>query len=117
MTSWQIEPQGVLAVLTSVQGESTELGTAFTGIIAAQTETNSGVGAILSSAAAAAIGLIESQQGVVVGIVSRIEACGLGAGAAATAYVAGDEEMAARTQTAAVLAAGSGDLSFFGVAH
>ena len=49
-------------------------------------------------AAAAAIGLIESQQGTLAGIVSRIEACGLGAGAAASAYVAGDEEMAARTQ-------------------
>lgn len=117
MTSWQIEPQGVLAVLTSVQGASTELGAAFQGIATAQTELNSGVGEILSSAAAAAIGLIESQQGTLAGIVSRIEACGLGAGAAASAYVAGDEEMAARTQTAAVVAAGSGDLSFFGVAQ
>ena len=45
----------------------------------------------------------------------RSEACGLGAGAAASAYVAGDEETAALTQTAAVVAAGSGDLSFFGV--
>ena len=116
MTSWQIEPQGVLAVLTNVQGASTELGVAFNGITAAQTEMNGGVGGILSSAAAAAIGLIESQQGALTGIVSRIEACGLGAGAAATAYVAGDEEMAARTQTAAVQAAGSGDLSFFGLA-
>lgn len=115
MTSWRIEPHGVLAVLTSVQSASTELGTAFSGIEAAQTEMNGGVGQILASAAEAAIGLLESQQTRLTGITSRIEACGLGAGEATTAYISGDEDMATRTQAAAVQAASSGDLSYFGV--
>lgn len=113
MTSWSIQTDGVSAVLQNVQVSSEALGTAFDSINAAQGELNSAVGGILSPAAVASIDLIESQQQRFTGIANRIQACGLGAGQATMAYVNGDEEMAARTQTAAVQAASSGDLSFF----
>ena len=130
MTAWSIQPEGISAVLTSVQAEAEALGTAFSGIVGAQDDLNAGSGAtasadaaatcrvaadaILAPVAVAVIDLINSQEAVITGISARIQACGLGAGEAARAYVRGDEEMALTTQNAAVTAAASGDLSFFG---
>jgi hypothetical protein len=130
MTAWSIRPEGVSAVLTRVQTDAEALGAAVGGVVAAQESLNNGSGAtaaadamancrvaadaMLAPVAAAVMDLITSQEAVVVGISARIQACGLGAGQATMAYVRGDEEMAASTQSAAVSAAASGDLSFFG---
>ncbi|KQM29624.1 MULTISPECIES: DUF6507 family protein [unclassified Frigoribacterium] len=114
MTAWSIEPDGVVAVLTKVQGSAETFAGTFAGVETAQTELNAGVGGdILVSSAVAVVDLISSETNRVQGINARILACATGAGDATLAYVNGDEEMAAQTQSAAVQAAESGDLSFF----
>lgn len=130
MTSWSISPDGVSAVLASVQTDAESFGTSLAPLGPAQDELNTGSSAsaamaasadcqpvgqfILAEVAAATAGLIGSLEPRVTAISARIQACGLGAGEATMAYVRGDEEMAASTQAAAVAAASSGDLSFFG---
>ena len=130
MTAWSIQPEGVSAVLTAVRAESQSLGTAIDWLSPAQADLVSGSAAtqalgafqsggptgqyLLAEVAMAASGLIESLVPRFTAISSRIQACGLGAAEATTAYVRGDEEMAANTQAAAVAASSSGDLSFFG---
>lgn len=132
MTSWSIQPDGVRTVLVSVQGDAENLGTAFGGIVGAQDELNAGSGAtgaanaaancqvaadaILAPVAVAVMDLINSQEALVTAISARIQACGLGAGEATMAYLRGDEEMAASTQSAAVSAAASGNTLSSGVA-
>ena len=130
MTSWSIQPEGVSAVLTSVQRDAQTLGTALDGLNPAGADLANGSAAtqamsamesgkevgqyLLAEVAMAASGLVESLVPRITNISNRMQACGLGAAEATTAYVRGDEEMAATTQAAAVSASSSGDLSFFG---
>jgi hypothetical protein len=130
MTGWSIEPEGVQSVLKKVKHSAEELGTAMGGIGGAQESLNAGTGitaytertacvndggmsAILAPVASALGDLLQSEEPRLKGIASRIQACALGAADATTAYIKGNEEMAATTQANAVSAASSGDLSFF----
>ena len=113
MTAWSIEPDGVVAVLTKVQGSAETFAGTFAGVETAQGELNAGVGSdILVSSSVAVVDLISSQVPRVQGINARILACATGAGDAALAYVQGHEDMAEKTQAAAVQALASNDLSF-----
>ncbi|MET0590300.1 MAG: DUF6507 family protein [Naasia sp.] len=134
MTGWSIDAAGVSAVLTRVQGSAEALGTAMGGVTGAQDQLNAGTGvtamsaqsqvqcvndggmsAFLAPVAGAVVDLLNSQEARITGIATRIQACGLGAAEATTAYENGNLQMAAETQAAATTAAASGDLSFFGV--
>ncbi len=131
MTAWSIDPAGVQSVLSKVEVSAEALGTALSGASGAQDQLAVGTGvtavanrtacvddggmsAILAPVTAAVAELLASEEPRITRIASRIQACGLGAGEATMAYINGDEEMAATTQAAAVQAASSGDLSFFG---
>jgi len=112
MSSWSIQTDGVVTVLTNVQASAETFAATFSGVETAQGELNTGVGSdVLVSSAVAVVDLISSQATRVQGMNARILACATGAGDATLAYVAGDEEMAAQTQAAAVRAAGSPDLT------
>ena len=105
MSSWSISPSGVQAVLADVQVSAGDLGTAAEGLATGHEELSGGVGDLLVGVANAVFGLIESQTTTLTSVVNRIESCGAGAAEATIAYVAGDEEMAANAQSAAVTAA------------
>jgi hypothetical protein len=113
MSTWSIDAPGVAAVLQNVQTASEELVTAFDSMNSAQSILSAASGGILAPAASATVDLIESQKSRFDNISARIQACGLGAGQATMAYVHGDEEMATLTQSAAIDAASTGNLSFF----
>lgn len=111
MTGWSIQPDGVLTVLTAVQASAETYAGSFAGLETAQADLVAGVGTdVLLPCASTAADLLDSKATVVAAANARILACANGAAAATTAYVAGDEEMAARTQADAVTVAGSPDL-------
>jgi len=97
MAGWSIQPQGVLDVLTRVNGEAEELGTALgslsTNLGAAVTATNS---AAISEAVQGYFETVEGPR--LTGISTRITASVTGASSATEAYVQGDYEMAATSQ-------------------
>ncbi len=105
MSSWSISPSGVQSVLAVVQVSAGDLGTAAGGLETGHEELSGGVGDLLVGVANAVLGLIESETTTLTSVVNRIESCGTGAAEATIAYVAGDEEMAANAQSAAVTAA------------
>lgn len=113
MSSWSIDAPGVVGVLGLVETSATELSTALDGMVSAHEVLVIGSG-VLASVPNEILALIESEKSRLDNIGNRISACTLGASTATAAYVQGDETMAANTQAAAIAAAGSGDLSFFG---
>ncbi len=111
MTSWSIDPDGVLRVILDVQTRTDELATATGGVISGFDTFAAGAGGLLGEATAELGGLIESQQSVLDRAGARINACTNGAVVSTNAYLAADEEMAATSARAAVEAAASGDLT------
>ncbi|CAH0203128.1 DUF6507 family protein [Microbacterium sp. Bi128] len=101
MTSWRIEPSGVVAVLTDVNVDAEALGAALNSLSpaleGAVTATQSGA---ISEAVQAYFQQEEAPR--IQGMSARIGAAAQGVVSATEAYVAGDMEMAANAQTAAV---------------
>ncbi|PJJ65708.1 DUF6507 family protein [Compostimonas suwonensis] len=114
MTQWSIDAEGVQGVLISVETEATTLATQLDGIVGVLDNVYAGGGSsgVVYSALEA---LILDQQAKVKRINTQIAAGCFGAAEATTAYVNGDNEMAANAQTAAASSAVSGDFSYFGV--
>ncbi len=122
MTSWSIQPHGVLDVLTRLEGSATELGAVFNGLAGDQEALNGamdggasttdlmcvvGPQSLLAPLSGAMGALLEQEIGRMDGVAHRVQSCASGAAEATTAYVHGDEQMAASTQSAAVTAAAS----------
>ena len=103
MTSWRIEPSGVVAVLTDVNVDAEALGTALNSLSpaleGAVTATQSGA---ISEAVQAYFQQEEAPR--IQGMSARIGAAAQGVVSATEAYVTGDMEMASNAQTAAVAA-------------
>lgn len=100
MTSWSIEPSGVVAVLHDVNSDAEALGEALNGLSPALE------GAVTATQSAAIADAVQSyftiQEGPrIEGMSARIGAAASGVVTATEAYVAGDLEMAANAQTAA----------------
>ena len=103
MTSWSIQPEGVIQVLKNVEAEATELGSSLetmpASLEAAVTGTQSA--AIME----AVQGWMEMEAPTLKGVSQRINAAMKGAADASKAYIQGDLEMAANVQAAQVTAA------------
>lgn len=103
MTSWSIQPSGVVAVLKDVNVDAEALGAALQSLgpalEGAVTATQSGA---ISEAVQSYFQQEESPR--IQGMSARIGAAAQGVVSATEAYVAGDMEMAANAQTAAVAA-------------
>lgn len=100
MTSWSIQPSGVVAVLQDVNVDAEALGTALNGLTPALE------GAVTATQSAAIADAVQSyfqiQEGPrIQGMSTRIGAASSGVVSATEAYVQGDLEMAANAQTAA----------------
>jgi Family of unknown function (DUF6507) len=106
MTGWRIQPEGVVAVLTTVQADATSLGEAVKNLPVDAQEavvaTNSGA---IGEAVQSFFELSASPQ--LSGVSTRITAAMTGASQATQFYVDGDLQMAASTQADQV-AAGDG---------
>ncbi|WP_285138456.1 DUF6507 family protein [Microbacterium sp. lyk4-40-TSB-66] len=103
MTAWRIQPSGVVSVLQDVNVDAEALGTALNALSpaleGAVTATQSGA---ISEAVQA---YFEQEEGPrIQGMSTRIGAAAQGVVSATEAYVAGDMEMAATAQSAAVAA-------------
>ena len=103
MTSWSIQPSGVVTVLTDVNTYAVALGEALNGLSPALE------GAVTATQSAAISEAIQSyftmEEGPrIQGMNTRIEASATGVVSATEAYVAGDLEMAANAQSASVAA-------------
>jgi len=103
VTSWSIQPSGVVAVLQDVNVDAEALGAALNSLSpaleSAVTATNSGA---ISEAVQA---YFQQEEGPrIQGMSARIGAAAQGVVSATEAYVAGDMEMAANAQSAAVAA-------------
>lgn len=103
MTRWSIQPSGVVAVLHDVNVDAEALGAALNSLSlaleGAVTATNSGA---ISEAVQA---YFQQEEGPRIQSMSaRIGAAAQGVVSATEAYVAGDMEMAANAQSAAVAA-------------
>ncbi|MFH8251276.1 DUF6507 family protein [Microbacterium sp. B2969] len=103
MTSWSIQPSGVVAVLTDVNTYATALGEALNGLSPALE------GAVVATQSGAISEAIQSyftlEEGPrIQGMNTRIGAAASGVVTATEAYVAGDLEMAANAQSASVAA-------------
>ncbi|MGN7969642.1 DUF6507 family protein [Microbacterium sp. 22296] len=103
MTAWRIQPSGVVSVLQEVNVDAEALGTALNALTpaleGAVTATQSGA---ISEAVQA---YFEQEEGPrIQGMSTRIGAAAQGVVSATEAYVAGDMEMAATAQSAAVAA-------------
>jgi len=100
MTSWSISGEGVVSVLTSVQPYAESLGTAFQNV-------GTAVGAAATATASGAMGMALQNyfdyrgSTRIQNINTRIGAAVDGVVKATEAYIAGDLEMAAQSQSAA----------------
>lgn len=101
MTNWSIQPSGVVTVLTEVNTYAVALGEALNGLAPAM---EGAVAATRSAAIADAVQAYFTQQEGprIEGMNARISAAASGVVTATEAYVAGDLEMAANAQSAAV---------------
>jgi hypothetical protein len=100
MSQWRVDPDGVLGVLAGIDDLGPDFESAQNGIseAASAASTLSVDGrTVLSSAWAA---FMESRSLVPGKIMHEVSAAASGVGAATTAIIAGDEEMAADTQAA-----------------
>ena len=103
MTSWSIDPAGVVKVLTSVQEKAEALGTTPSGL---EPDFTAALTATQSQAIADAVSTWMGTESPALEKVSqRITAGMTGASEATTAYVNGDLEMAADQQSYQVKAA------------
>lgn len=103
MTSWSIQPEGVIQVLKNVESEAIELGTSLDTLPASLEAAALGT---QSAAIAEAIqGWMEMESPTLKGVSQRINAAMTGAADATKAYIQGDLEMAANVQAAQVAAA------------
>ncbi|MEZ3161997.1 DUF6507 family protein [Microbacterium sp. BWT-B31] len=101
MTSWSIQPSGVVAVLTDVNTYAVALGEALNGLSPALE------GAVVATQSAAISDAVQAyftqKEGPrIQGMNTRIGAAASGVVKATEAYVAGDLEMAANAQSASV---------------
>jgi hypothetical protein len=103
MTSWSIQPEGVIQVLKNVESEATELGSSLESMAgslqAAAEGTQSG------AISEALQGWMEVEGPNLKAVSQRINAAMTGAADATKAYIQGDLEMAANVQAAQVTAA------------
>lgn len=101
MTSWSIQPSGVVAVLTDVNTYAEALGASLTSL---QPTMEAAVTATQSAAISEAIqSYFTVEEGPrIQGMQTRIGAAATGVVTATEAYVAGDMEMAATHQSAAI---------------
>lgn len=109
MTRWRITPQGVEDVLLKVGTVAQTLSGAVEGLPAKAEQALVGTGQnpIIADAL---MGFFEHHKPTLESIGMRIEAGVGGAAAATTAYVQGDEEMAAQAQATAATVAGTGQV-------
>jgi hypothetical protein len=103
MTSWSIQPSGVVSVLTDVNTYAVALGEALAGLSAAME------GAVTATQSAAISDAVQAyftqEEGPrIEGMNTRIGAAASGVVTATEAYVAGDLQMAANAQSASVAA-------------
>ncbi|EYR63282.1 hypothetical protein N866_01680 [Actinotalea ferrariae CF5-4] len=107
MSGWRITPQGVQDVLQRVGATAAVLDAAVVGLPAKAEQAVAGTGQnpIIADAL---IGFFEHHATTLESIGNRINASVTGAAAATTAYVQGDEQMAAEHQAAAAQVAGTG---------
>lgn len=103
MTSWRIQPSGVVSVLQTVNVDAEALGAALNSLSPA---LEGAVTATQSGAISEAVQTYFEQEEAprIQGMSARIGAAAQGVVSATEAYVAGDMEMAANAQTAAVAA-------------
>lgn len=114
MSKWSIDTAAVFGVLSDVRTTSTELGTAFSSVTAAQEALLGGVSG-LPGVAETVAGVLSSEANRFKNVGNRITAGVLGASSAAASYANADEQMAADAQAAAVAASTSGDFGYFNV--
>ncbi len=109
MTNWSIQPSGVASVLTEVNTYAVALGEALNGLAPAM---EAAVTATQSAAISEAVQAYFTQQEGprIEGMNARIGAAASGVVTATEAYVAGDLEMAANAQSAAVATVYPADL-------
>lgn len=99
MAAWDIEPDGVAAVVAAARAVGTELATEATTIRA---DVDAAAGASGSGPVSAALAdFAAAQSRHLDDVFTRAESCATAATRATAAYVAGDEEMAANAQAAA----------------
>lgn len=109
MTAWRITPEGVERVLLGVSAVAQTLSPAVEGLPVKAEAAIAGTGdcPIIADALA---GFFEHHRPTLEAIGNRITASINGAGAATTAYVQGDLQMAQQHQQAAAAVAGTGDV-------
>lgn len=100
MTSWSIQPEGVVAVLQNVNTDAEALGEALNGLNPALE------GAVVATQSGAISEAVQSYFTVeegprIQGMSNRISASASGVVSATEAYIAGDLEMAANAQASA----------------
>lgn len=111
MTGWRLEPERVRGVLRTVEEKRTNLDD-----VLAEAALNylvldvSGGGPLVAAVPTSLTALLNDQTERLAGMRSRIDAGVVGVALAVGAYEAGNEEMAAQVQAAALDAAASGDL-------
>ncbi|MEZ3161789.1 DUF6507 family protein [Microbacterium sp. BWT-B31] len=115
MSSWSIDPAGVLRILTRVETEQESLLRAAAGVGDAFETFAGATGTLLVGAAGDLSTALIENSALMVQANSRITACAAGASSATAAYVAGDEEMAATTISTALGCAATGDLGPLGL--
>lgn len=108
MTGWRISPDGVQGVLEGVVAVAGVLSSAVDDLSGATQEAVSGT-ADSAIIADALVGFFEAHKPTLESIGHRLESACTGAALATTAYLQGDEQMAAEQQAAALsLAPGGG---------
>jgi hypothetical protein len=103
MTSWSIQPEGVIQVLKNVESEATEMGSSLETLPASLEAAVTGT---QSAAISEAIqGWMAMESPTLKSVSQRINAAMTGAAEATKAYIQGDLDMAANVQAAQVTAA------------
>jgi hypothetical protein len=114
MSRWQIDPAGVKATLTEVQGATTELGASFDSLPDIFDDLIAGCGPDLMSV----VNEVAIQVGYDVGIAKtvgdRISGAVQGAGDATVAFLDGDEEMARTIARSAAKSQEGGSSTYIG---
>lgn len=103
MTSWSIQPDGVIQVLKNVEAEAIELGSSLETLPASLEAAVMGTNSAAISEAVQ--GWMAMEGPMLKGVSQRINAAMTGAADATKAYIQGDLDMAANVQAAQVQAA------------
>lgn len=114
MSSWNIDPSGVEALLRNVQSEQESLNGALEqGDFQAIFTALASAGDFRGDVSTALNGLLDDQKRNLDSITSRVAAGANGVGFAVRACNQGNEEMAATVQTEMMHSATTGDFTFF----